>query len=800
MEALRRLLSRALLVGRGPATRGRILVPGLAADAEILRDRWGIPHIRAASAADLFFAQGFVHAQDRLWQMHIMRRLTSGRLSEFAGSSTLLFDLHCRMLGLPEMKRRAFEALDDDERALLCSYTAGVNACVAGMKKLPVELTALSPPEPWTPLDCLSTLPYLSWILMFSQFAEKLLAVSRADSLDRALWNEIFPSHPGAILPDDDWFDRVRGMRFGPLHPGALGFHSGLSGDRSTSALTRILLSLSPGPGGSNNWAVARSEDGLPLLANDPHLGASLPAVWYFCHLEVPGDINAAGASLAGAPGLVIGRNEHAAWAVTNVMLDAADILTFRVDPADPLRYFIGNRELRMREVPQTVGLPRGASVTIPLYLTDAGPVVTRLEPGVTGAAVLKWYGTLGDAELVDRSFPASLDMLKASSAASLLDLARGWQYTAQNFVAADDAGHIGWHATGAAPIRRGYSGRLPGDGSAGADWAGFHPYESLPHSMDPGSGWIATANHRPDAPGSPVLSHVWFGPWRVRRIGQLLAAIDRPRPRDFQRMQMDVHSLQADLLVPKIAALPLASPPAREAVAILSAWDREARSDSAGAAIFEVFLTELTRALLSGPLGDDLDLYLNARTYGPENEIFDRPASPLWPAAPARVVEEALVRTMAFCQQRMGRTRRRWSWGRLHTYAFRHPGASRNRTLSWLLNPAPRSAGGDADTINASAPSVSRDSYHATAIPSLRMIVPLGDPDGMLIIGPLGQSGQPGHRHYDDMIDPWIRGELAPLPLTRAGVEKVTRERLVLAPAPDREHALRRDQPSVPA
>jgi penicillin amidase len=248
--------------------------------------------------------------------------------------------------------------------------------------------------------------------------------------------------------------------------------------------------------------------------------------------------------------------------------------------------------------------------------------------------------------------------------------------------------------------------------------------------------------------------------------------------------MQMDVHSLQADLVVPKILRLPLASPVARQAAAMLASWDHEVRADSAGAAVFEVFITELTRALLSGPLAGDLALFFNARTYGPENEILDRPGSPLWPAAPALVVEQALCRTMAVCSSLMGRDQRRWAWGRLHHHVFRHLAAGTGGLAAWLLNPARRSAHGDANTINVSTPSVRRNTYNVSANPSLRMIVPLGDLDGMRIIGPLGQSGQPGHRHYDDMSDAWIKGEMVPLPLTRSGVDAVVRERLLLVPA----------------
>jgi penicillin amidase len=791
MKSLARPFSRILLWGRRPQTRGGIALNGLGAEVEVIRDAWGIPHIRAETMKDLFFAQGFVHAQDRLWQMETMRRLTSGRLSELAGASTLALDWHCRMVGMPQMKQRILRALSEEEGELLDAYAAGVNTAVERMgNHLPLELSSLGvTPEPWTALDSTSAVPHFSWALTFVHFAVKVLAIARGSSLTMAEWNDMFPSHPGATLPNDDWFHRAANMRFGAIHPGALAFHSGFSSDRLSEQLIRMLQPFELRAGGSNNWAVAHSADGLPLLANDPHIGVSLPAPWYFCHLEIPGELNAAGCSLAGVPGLVIGRNEHVAWGLANVMTDAADILTYRVDPRDPTRYRAGDSMLRAIEVPLAFGLPRGKKTVIPVHLTEAGPVITSLEKGVDAVAVLKWYGTIPDGALADRSFTASFSFLKAKTVAQLLDAARHWKYTCQNIVAADDGGHIGLHATGAAPDRRGYTGRMPGDASTGADWAGFHSYDSLPCIVDPPEGWIATANYRPEqAPGGPILSHVWAPPYRVRRISAALQGMDRPGVEDFRRLQMDVHSLHADRIVPKIVSLmnerdAPRDAAAQEAVAILSSWDREVRADSAGAAVFEVFITELARTLLAGPLGSDLPLYLSAWTYGPENEILDRPESPLWKTAPERVVGDVLARTMGFCRSRMGRDRKRWSWGRLHRAVFRHP-AARGRMMEWLLNPASKPAPGDGNTINAAGCRLDGASYDITIIPAMRMIVPLGDPDGMLIVGPLGQSGQPGHRHYDDMTESWRTGDLVPLPLTRAGVERIARERLVLSPA----------------
>jgi penicillin amidase len=264
------------------------------------------------------------------------------------------------------------------------------------------------------------------------------------------------------------------------------------------------------------------------------------------------------------------------------------------------------------------------------------------------------------------------------------------------------------------------------------------------------------------------------------------------PGIEDFSKLQMDVHSLQAEKIVPMLLAYTFSDPRAAEAARILAGWNREVTADSPGAAVFEVFLTHLERELLEGALGDDLVLYLNARMYGIADEIFERPASPFWGSgnkaespSPALKIEKALTRTFDFCAARMEPDPRKWSWGRLHRHAFRHPGASSLFTRM-LLNPPPCPASGDGNTLNVSWSVPALDSYDVTTIPSMRMITSLGDIDSLRIVGPLGQSGQPGHAHYEDLTPLWLRGEQVPIPLTRAAVEKIAKDRLTLVPKID--------------
>jgi penicillin amidase len=789
MKRRSQFLARILLRKAWPQTTGQISGLPLQGKAEVIRDQWGIPHIYAGSTHDLFAAQGFVHAQDRLWQMESLRRLSEGRLTEIAGKQALNVDCLARMIGMPAMKRGMFSAATDEERGFLQAYAEGVNAYLQRQgKKLPLEFSSMGfTPEPWAPVDGLSPVPYLSWVLLFCAYSERLLALARGRSLCLKEWNDMFPVGPGAALPEDSYFDTLARLRMGALHPGATAFHVGLP---ETNPPPVVETPAAAGPGaGSNNWIVARGFDGSPLLANDPHLGVALPPIWHFCHLCIPGVMNAAGSSLAGIPGIVIGRNEHVAWGLTNVMLDAVDVLILHVDPANPTRYRLGGDQKEMRKQDMVFRLPKGGSVTLPLYQTDRGPVITLVEKGIEAVAVLKWCGTLPEGTLADRSIGGLQSLLRASSAAEALEAGRTWKYVSMNLVAADDQGHIGWHATGAVPTRTGYSGRLPADGSAGADWTGFLPYESLPHVMDPPRGWLATANYRPEGPesGRP-LSYSWCPPYRYQRIVNALQKMQAPRAEDFCRLQMDLHSLQADRILPSLLAHTFSDPRAVEAARMLAGWDREVTAESTGAALYEVFLVQLERELLEERLGEDIVLYFNAKMYGIEDEILERPDSLLWRRAgngtspPIVKIEKALVRAMEFCGKRMGGNHRGWRWGRIHHHVFRHPGAT-SRFKEMLLNPRPFPAAGDSNTLNVSWSLPARDSYDVTTIPSMRMVTSLGNPDSLQIVGPLGQSGQPGHPHYEDMTGPWQRGEMISIPLTRPAVDRIARDRLVLEP-----------------
>jgi acyl-homoserine lactone acylase PvdQ len=278
-------------------------------------------------------------------------------------------------------------------------------------------------------------------------------------------------------------------------------------------------------------------------------------------------------------------------------------------------------------------------------------------------------------------------------------------------------------------------------------------------------------------------VSFYWTGPYRHERIAALLRGIAAPTPEDIRLLQMDTHSSAAERMLPRVLAWDYTAAGAREAAELLRAWDRRVEADSCGAAVFEAFLVCLERGLTQPVLGADAVLYFKARVFGVADVALERPHSRWWRGEEPRVVvERALAAAVGLLEERLGRRRAGWRWGRLHRYLFLHPGA-RGSVARLLLNPRPRPARGDSNTVNVSWYSLGRGTFDATTVPSQRMVVPLGDIDGMRVIMPLGQSGQPGHRHYDDMTDRWVRGDLVPLPLSRGAVEKIAKDRLVLEP-----------------
>lgn len=561
-----------------------------------------------------------------------------------------------------------------------------------------------------------------------------------------------YPDYGGSIvgLP-------LRGLKVGAVQRAALSFFQ---------ALPEAL----PPAGGTNIWVTAKGPGGKPLLANDTHVGISLPGTWYLCHLKAPG-VDIVGASAVGVPGIIAGHNDEVAWGLAILPIDFVDLFVVRVDPANPTRYQVGERTLSMEREEIVLAVKEGEPITRVAYRTIYGPIITELEPGVEAAVALHWYGTLPEGELEDRTVSSILQFMDCHNVEDVMSAVSTVKLVGLNFLAADVRGNIGWQSAGAVPNRRGYSGRLPADGSSGTmGWDGFLPFAQMPRAYNPPEGFIVNCNDRVvgDADPNPI-SNSWSAPYRRDRVV----------------------SLQAETLLPKLRPYTFQDLRAVEAISLLEGWDRQVAAESSGAAVYEVFLAELVRALLEDEVGGNLFYYYHIpfKQYLIQDVILDRPQSGLWDRkdtpqkeGPQEILEKALAATIDFLESELGDNRRGWSWGRLHAIEWRHAGAT-SRFTRMLLNAGPYPVGGDATTLNANTPVVAKGEYRPVHIPALRMVASLADLDGMRILATIGQSGQPGHRHYDDMVRPWLEGELFHLPYRDGTVAGTVDSELKLSP-----------------
>jgi len=771
---------KSLILAKGwPEYKGEFGNLPLQQPVTVLRDKNGIPHIYARNKHDLLVAQGFVHAQDRLWQMETLRRVACGRLSEFAGEGRVKLDTFCRMLGFPDLRRNAAQALSPEDRAMAQAYADGVNAYIRLMgEDLPLEFQSSDhTPEEYTVEDTLSLFILNSWMFR-ENYRLELMALMGRQVIELEEWKDIYPSYPNATLPDDSYFENLRSLTIGPIMPEAFSFFQALPEHA--------------GGGGTNIWVTKDGPGGKPLFANDTHIGATLPNTWYLCHLNAPG-INAAGVSAPGAPGLMAGHTDSVAWGLAILPIDFVDLYILRVDPQNPTRYIVGDQTLEMEEEEIVIGLPEGESVRKTVYHTIYGPVITELEPGIEGAVALRSYGTLPDGEITDGTLSSVLRFMEAQSVTDMMDVLRDMKVMGFSFIMGDTAGNIGWQTTGSIPKRSGYSGRLPADGSSGTqDWNGFVNFDEMPDAYNPPERYIINTNNRTIPDSDPyVHSFMWSAPYRRDRIAALLEELDTPTVEDYRRMQMDVYSLQADNILPKLFAYSFEDEKAAAALKILKSWDRQVRADSQGAAVYEVFLNQWVRTLLEDELGENLFPYFHIafKKYLIQDVLLDRPDSTLWDRkdtaakeTPHQILELALSRTYSWLEEELGSNPRKWEWGELHFFYWKHAGGN-----SWftamLLNLGPFPADGDCTTLNANTYIAAKDEYKVTGIPALRMVIPLNDVNGMKISVPLGQSGQPGHDHYDDLIEGWIKGELFDFPVRRAEVNAMAVSELILTP-----------------
>ncbi len=774
-----------------PQIDGEAQADGLLDEVTVIRDSWGVPHIYATNTHDLFFTQGYVHAQDRFWQMEFWRRIGSGRLAEILGPSALDSDRFIRTVGWHRTAARELEMLDDETRAALEAYAEGVNAYISTHRdRLGLEFTILGltgvdfEPEPWTPLNTLTWAKVMAWDLGGNMDAELLRAniVARlgSDALDDLVppYREDYP----VVVPH-------------PLTGGTLD---------SVPEAAFATHALGVGDGlGSNDWVVSgsRTETGLPLLADDMHLGIQMPSIWYELglHCEPVGadcPYNVTGYSFASTPGIIVGHNDHIAWGVTNVGPDVQDLFIEQVNPENPNQYLFQGEWVDMETVREEITVAgEDEPVVVNARITRHGPIINDVVGGEEEDWSFGWQPlALSWTALQPGTLIRSVFLLdKASDWESFREALSYWNVPSQNFVYADVEGNIGYQMPGSIPIRAAGDGTLPVPGWSGEyEWTGFIPFDELPRSFNPPEGYIATANNAVVGPDFPYLiTRDWSPGYRAQRIVELLTANDSVSIADIQAMHGDSSPAYVREILPTVLATSTDDPRLAEALDLLREWDGRAVRDSAGAALFESFRIHLVDLTLGDELGEQLLRRARSSAAVAVERLLADPACPWFddvntPEVETRdeIVLRALEAAVDELTEKLGQDMSRWRWGDLHTATFENQslGQSGVAPIEAIFNRGPVAVDGARNTINATGYSMSHP-YEVTTVPSQRMIVDLADFTRSLSMHTTGQSGHPFHRHYDDMIDPWRNIQYHPMLWQRADVEADAEGVLLLRP-----------------
>lgn len=769
-----------------PTTTGALSLQGLQQPVEILRDEFGVPHIVAQTEHDAYFAVGFVHAQDRLWQMEMTRRAGMGRLAEVLGDSAVKFDRMFRTLGISAMAPQLIAAMDSAARAALQAYADGVNAFIETHRgSYPIEFDMLGfEPEPWTAEHTALISRLMAWELNYSRWTDIVFG-ALVEKVGKEKASEVFFRwREGAPLIVEE------------SSGGEMTFRSALS-FLDVDLKFRRWLSLPGISAGSNAWAVAgsRSETGKPILASDPHLLLLLPGRWYEAHIVAPG-LDVQGATIPGVPFVIIGRNRSIAWGVTNGMVDDQDFFVEEVDSLQyPTRYRVGG-EWRAIETHTDTILVKGAPpILYTSYRTHRGPIINRIEPSAelsTHLISMRWVAH----DLSDEA-GAFYRINRASNWNEFRAALKSFAAPAQNFVYADVHGNIGYQLAGRIPLRPTKGPTLPFPGwTEQYDWRGYVPFDQLPAVLNPPSGFVATANNKIVPDSYPFyISNLWEPPWRIIRIRELLNAEEKFSVEDVQRMQLDLFSVNAQELVPLILASYPDSLTVEKNVQVgltyLRNWTGYVRSDEVSAALFEVFLSKLTYNTLHDEMGDAL--YTHYVVMAPqalhvisnlmltgESSWFDDVTTPEHETREI-IVRKSLDDALKELRQRLRGELKEWRWGRVHAVTFQHVFGS-HPLLGRIFNLGPFSAGGSHATINKGDYLLS-EPFRLVVGPSTRQIFDLSNPNGTRAVTPAGQSGQLFHKHYDDQVSLWLRGAYRIVPMDLDRVREEVHERLLLEP-----------------
>jgi penicillin G amidase len=809
-----------------PQTSGEVHLSGLDGPVDIYRDPNGIPHIYATTTHDLFYAQGYVHAQDRFFQMDFWRHIGSGRLSEMFGKSQLDTDIFLRRMGWARVAQQELDIMEPETKAVLTAYADGVNAYISGRdpQTISLEYAVMKLTnrgytiEPWTPLHSLTWAKAMAWDLRGNMDEEgERVTLLKTLTLDQI--NQLYPDYntndfpvivnhlpaEGQVLPSTadtaavDW--NIAASDGLVAQAAALKTRS--------EALNDLLGPGGPGAG-SNNWVISGklTATGKPLLANDPHLGPQMPSIWYEIGLHCIAKseacpIEVTGFSFAGAPGVIIGHNDRIAWGFTNVGPDVQDIYIEKINPDNPDQYEVNGQWVDMQTVKETIKVAGGDPLEITVRYTRHGPILwedpkdideTRQTAGVGLPQVyrlaLRWT-----ALEPSNTFPAVWQMDKAQNweefraAASLFDV------PAQNFIYADVDGNIGYQTPGRIPIRASGDGRMWVPGWTDAhEWTGYIPYDELPRAYNPPEGFIATANNAVVGPGYPYLIGTDFDyGYRARRIVDLIT--HAPGPIDaayIAKIQGDTLNPSVAFTLPPLLQLKLTDPHLAQARGLLENWDGQQTIDSSPAALYNAYLRHLLLNTFGDEMPEDLQPNGSSRWFTVLSGIMDQPDSPWWDDQKTddvietrdAIVARSFADGLAELEKLQGKDPAKWNWGKMHAITFKNQsfGESGIGPIEALFNRGPFPVGGGQNLVDATGWDATKG-YQTDWLPSMRMIVDLSDLSQSQTVNTTGQSGHAYHPHYVDLADLWRTIQYHPMRWETGEIQKTAEGHLRLAP-----------------
>lgn len=749
--------------------------PWLREEVRIRRDERGIPFIEATNEADLYFAQGYATAEDRLWQMDLLRRTARGELAEVTGSGALEVDKLHRIYGFRHVAETLWERASDHTRMVLDAYARGVNAFIerCDAKSLPLEFEVLQyQPRPWTPVDSLA---------LGKLFAEKLSFTVDADLL-RALLSDLPPERVASLLPETSPLDLIEG-RQSP-------FESREFSHAELAILTEVMKGMRRARAatngdseiGSNSWVVGgdKTVSGKPMLASDPHLPPGSPSVWHIVHLSAE-DLRVAGVAVPGVPGVMIGHNKWIAWGCTNLCPDVQDLYIEQFDTENPRSYKTpdGWREVEVRteEIAVRSG-PNGSRNSpskLEVKVTHHGPVI--FQTGTMGLA-LRW--TALDDDIID--LDTFLALNRARNWGDFATALSGYGGPPQNFTYADTAGHIGYYAAGRIPVRNGGDGSVPYDGTTDeGEWIGFVPFAEMPHAFDPPSAIIVSANQRIVDPHYPHhLTHNWRVPYRARRIHELLQTKPKFGTDDFLTIQRDTYSYPDAIFATEVVKLAESAssgaPEWPELVEKLRDWDGYSNAESTVLPLVYEMRKAFRSHILTAALGSE-----RAQLYEWRNEatfvdrlVTQRPKS--WLPAEFADYESLLLacyrEAVVKLTEKLGPDRDGWTWGRLAQVRFPHPLEKLGPVAAkFATGTFPQNTSGSMPTVNAGSRV------------SMRFIVDLADWDATRLCLPLGESGVHSSPHREDQSDEWRNVTPRVVPFSDSAIASATHSVLVLRP-----------------